>query len=50
MLKNKVWMAEEITDLAKTRMAILIKGKFNIRDYSIEDFKWNLAAVRKVKF
>lgn len=41
---------EEITDLVKTRMAIWIKGKFDIKDYSIEDFKWNLAGIRKTKF
>lgn len=50
VFRNKVWKVEEITNLVKTRMGIWIKGKFDSKDYSIEDFKWNLAGIRKTKF
>lgn len=49
VFKNKVWEVEEISDLVKMRMAIWIKGKYNIRDYSIENFKLILAGIRTVK-
>ena len=39
VFNNKVWEVEEIIELSKTRMASWIKGKFNVKDYSIEDFK-----------
>lgn len=49
VFRNKMCEVEEIADLVKTRMTIWIKGKYDVRDYSIEDFKWNLAGTRKVK-
>ncbi|XP_058222658.1 uncharacterized protein LOC131332424 [Rhododendron vialii] len=45
VFRNEVWEVEEISDLVKMRMTIWIKGKYNIREYSIEDFKWNLAGI-----
>lgn len=49
IFNNKTWEVEEITDLVKTRLAIWIKGKFNIKIYTVEDFKWNLESVRKLR-
>ncbi|KAH7849459.1 hypothetical protein Vadar_018222 [Vaccinium darrowii] len=49
ILRNEVWEVEEIIDLAKTRMAIWIKGKYNIKIYSVEDFKRNLDGIRRLK-
>lgn len=46
---NKVWDVEQICDLIKTRRAMWIWGKYNISNYSVEDFKQNLDAVRLVK-
>lgn len=34
-------------DLAQTRMEIRIKAKYNVKDYSVDDFKRNLDGVRK---
>ncbi|KAF7127592.1 hypothetical protein RHSIM_Rhsim11G0109000 [Rhododendron simsii] len=50
VFRNKIWEMEEISDLVEMRMVIWIKGKYNITDYSIEDFKWNLAGIRTLKF
>lgn len=36
---NKVWEVEDICDVAKTRLALWIKAKYNIKVYSIGDFK-----------
>lgn len=35
-------------DLVKTRMAIRVKGKYDVKDYSVEDFESNLDGIRKV--
>lgn len=42
VFNEKPWEEEDIVDLVKTRVAIWIKGKFNLHDYSVEDFKWNI--------
>lgn len=47
VFNNKIWEMEEICELAKTRMAIWIKGKYNI--YSIDDFKRELDGIRLVR-
>ncbi|KAH7848172.1 hypothetical protein Vadar_034607 [Vaccinium darrowii] len=39
VFNNKVWDEAQILDLVKIRMAIWIKSKCNIKDYSVEDFK-----------
>lgn len=44
----KTWTVGEIVDLVKTRMAIWIKGKYDVK-YSVDDFKSNLDAIRRVK-
>lgn len=49
IFNNKKWELEEILDLSKSRMAIWIKGKYNVKDYSVEDFKRCLEGIRKVK-
>lgn len=33
VFNNRVWEVDEISDLVKTRMAIWIKGRFNISAY-----------------
>ncbi|KAG5551755.1 hypothetical protein RHGRI_009990 [Rhododendron griersonianum] len=48
VFKNKAWEVEEVVDLVKTRVALWIKGKFNLHEYSVEDFKWNLDGIRKL--
>lgn len=42
-------MAWDLIDMVKTRMALWIKDKYNIRDYSLGDFKNNLDGIRKLK-
>ncbi|KAG5520875.1 hypothetical protein RHGRI_033441 [Rhododendron griersonianum] len=49
VFKHKVWTVEEIVELVKTRVAIWIKGKYDIKDYSVDDFRCNLAAIRRVR-
>lgn len=49
VFNNKAWEVDDIMDLVKTRMAVWIKGRFNLHVYSVEDFKWNLDGIRKVK-
>lgn len=49
VFKNKVWELDEDIDVIKTRMAIWIKGKFGVKDYSIDDFKRCLNGIRKVR-
>lgn len=39
---NKVWDKEELIDLVKTRRAVWIKRKYDIKDYVIDDFKRSL--------
>lgn len=43
---TQVW---EVGDLVKTRVAMWIKVKFNIKVYTVEDFKVFLDGIRKVK-
>lgn len=40
---------EEVIDIAKTRMAIWVKAKFDNKDYKVEDFKRCLDGIRKVR-
>lgn len=49
VFNNREWELEEIIDLARTRMALWIKGKYNVKDYSIEGFKRCLEWVRRIK-
>lgn len=49
VFNNKAWDKDEMVDLVKTRMALWIKGKYNVNDYFVEDFKRNLDGIRKVK-
>lgn len=49
VFNHKTWTVGEIVDLVKTRMAIWIKGKYDVKDYSVDDFKSNLDAIRRVK-
>lgn len=49
LFDNKVWEIEEVVELSKTRMAIWIKGKYNVKDYSVDDFKRCLEGIRKIK-
>lgn len=49
VFNNKTWEIEEIADLSKTRMAIWIKGKFIVKDYSVDDFKRCLDGIRRCK-
>lgn len=43
---TQVW---EVGDLVKTRVAMWIKVKFDIKVYTVEDFKVFLDGIRKVK-
>ncbi|KAG5541489.1 hypothetical protein RHGRI_021344 [Rhododendron griersonianum] len=49
VFNNKTWEVDDILDLVKTRVALWIKGSFNLHHYSVQDFKWNLEGIRKVK-
>lgn len=49
VFRNKVWEIEEVIDLVKTRMAIWVKGVYNIKDYSVDDFIRSLDGIRKLK-
>lgn len=49
VFNNKAFVVEEIIDLSKTRMAIWVKRKFDVKDYSVDDIKRCLEGVRKVK-
>ncbi|KAI8543351.1 hypothetical protein RHMOL_Rhmol08G0210300 [Rhododendron molle] len=40
---------KELSDLVRTRIGFWIKGKFDIKDYSIEDFKRSLDEIRRIK-
>lgn len=46
---NAVIEAEEVGELVKTRVAMWVKVKFNLKLYSVEDFRCFLDAIRKVK-
>ncbi|KAG5565612.1 hypothetical protein RHGRI_001501 [Rhododendron griersonianum] len=39
IFNNKHLDVAEVVDLIKTRVAFWIKAKFNITDYTVEDFK-----------
>ncbi|KAI8546452.1 hypothetical protein RHMOL_Rhmol07G0118800 [Rhododendron molle] len=39
----------EVGDLVKTRVAMWMKTKFNIKIYTVEDFKVFLDGIRKLK-
>ncbi|XP_058216597.1 uncharacterized protein LOC131327443 [Rhododendron vialii] len=41
--------ASEVVDLVKTRVAMWMKAKFDIKIYTVEDFKSYLDGIRKVK-
>ncbi|KAI8534606.1 hypothetical protein RHMOL_Rhmol10G0103500 [Rhododendron molle] len=41
--------ASEVVDLIKTRVAMWMKAKFDIKIYTVEDFKGYLDGIRKVK-
>ncbi|KAI8531861.1 hypothetical protein RHMOL_Rhmol11G0168700 [Rhododendron molle] len=43
---KQVW---EVGDLVKTRVAIWMKAKFDIKVYTVEDFKLFLDGIRKLK-
>lgn len=46
---NSSMEAEEVLELVKTRMAFWIKGKYDIKDYSVEDFVRCLEGIRRIK-
>ncbi|KAI8570703.1 hypothetical protein RHMOL_Rhmol01G0057000 [Rhododendron molle] len=46
---NASTQAWEVGDLIKTRVAMWMKTKFDIKVYSVEDFKMFLDGIRKVK-
>ncbi|KAI8546908.1 hypothetical protein RHMOL_Rhmol07G0155900 [Rhododendron molle] len=48
IFNNKPWEKAEVVDLIKTRLALWIKGKYNIKDYSVEDFKRSVDGIRKI--
>lgn len=47
VFNNGVWDDEMIQDMAKTRMTLWIKGKCDLTNYSVEDFKRCLDGIRK---
>ncbi|KAI8535224.1 hypothetical protein RHMOL_Rhmol10G0157300 [Rhododendron molle] len=49
MFRNKVWDLEETIDLVQTRMAIWVKGIYDVKDYFVDDFKRCLDGIRLVK-
>ncbi|KAI8530573.1 hypothetical protein RHMOL_Rhmol11G0070200 [Rhododendron molle] len=49
MFNNVKRSASEVGDLAKTRVAMWMKTKFDIKVYSIEEFKSFLGGIRKLK-
>lgn len=49
VFSNEAVEVEEVIDLSKTRMAIWVKGKYGINDYSVDDFKRCLDGIRKVR-
>lgn len=46
--KRKTLNLGEVIDLAKTRMAFWVKGKYKVSGYSIEDFKRSLDDIRRL--
>lgn len=50
VFNNKPWDEMLCMDLVKTRMAIWIKAKYNIKEYSVEDFKRSLEGIRSLNF
>lgn len=50
VFNNKPWDELECLDVVKTKMAIWIKAKFNIKEYSVEDFKRSLEGIRSLRF
>lgn len=47
VFNSKGWEVEEVIELSKTRMAIWIKRKFGVKNYSVDDFKRCLDGIRK---
>ncbi|KAI8572877.1 hypothetical protein RHMOL_Rhmol01G0234500 [Rhododendron molle] len=41
--------ASEVADLVKTRVVMWMNAKFDIKIYTVEDFKGYLNGIRKVK-
>lgn len=46
--KRKTLNLGEVIDLAKTRMAFWVKGKYKVSGYSIEDFKRSSDGIRRL--
>ncbi|XP_058203049.1 uncharacterized protein LOC131317517 [Rhododendron vialii] len=50
IFNNTSRSASEVGDQIKTRVAMWMKAKFDIKVYSVEDFKCFLQGIRKLKF
>ncbi|KAI8523442.1 hypothetical protein RHMOL_Rhmol13G0073800 [Rhododendron molle] len=50
VFNNATTSIEEVGELVKTRVAMWMKSKFEIKFYSVEDFRLFLDGVRKLKF
>ncbi|KAI8574390.1 hypothetical protein RHMOL_Rhmol01G0349600 [Rhododendron molle] len=48
VFNNPTWHVENIGELIKTKVAMWIKVKFDIKVHSVEDFKGYLNGTRKV--
>lgn len=49
VFNNRAVVVMDIIELSKVRMAMWVKGKYDIKDYSIDDFLRCLEGIRKVK-
>lgn len=49
VFNNRAVEVMDIIELSKVRMAMWVKGKYDIKDYSIDDFLRCLEGIRKVK-
>lgn len=49
VFNNKVRSSEEVGDVIKTKVAMWMKVKFDIKVYSVDDFKNFLSGIRRVK-
>ncbi|KAG5512836.1 hypothetical protein RHGRI_003355 [Rhododendron griersonianum] len=47
IFSNKHPDVAEVVDLIKTRVAFWIKAKFNVMEYSVEDFKRGIEVIRR---
>ncbi|KAI8559837.1 hypothetical protein RHMOL_Rhmol04G0205900 [Rhododendron molle] len=48
IFKNATASSEEVVDIIKFRVATWIKVKFNVRMYTVEDFKRFLDGIRSL--